>query len=272
MQRVNEKLLRKGQLAMLSILIEVDKICRDNNIEYWLDAGTLLGAVRHKGFIPWDDDIDICMRRVDYNNFIEVSHLLPDWLYIQIDGGKYYRNGNSPCKVRSKGTHIKELSDSNMNVTNLDDGIFVDIFPVDKFHSNPFIRRIQRAPALFYYLKLSGYFLKHKSTLRFIIAKFASLVPWSIYKSISEFTVCSSEKIQSNYKLGFGVDTMLGYLGYTDESDLYPLTKLEFEGHEFYVPKNYHIWLIERYGIDYMEMPPESKRRWHAVEIKMDKE
>ena len=59
--------LRKAQLRMLEMLLAVDKICRKHNILYWIDFGTLLGAVRHKGFIPWDDDVDICVMEKDYN-------------------------------------------------------------------------------------------------------------------------------------------------------------------------------------------------------------
>ena len=61
--------LREAQLRMLDILVEVDRICRERGIDYWMDAGTLLGAVRHGGFIPWDDDLDICINKKDYRRF-----------------------------------------------------------------------------------------------------------------------------------------------------------------------------------------------------------
>ena len=76
--------LRACQLKQLAILEEIDKICKRHKIEYWLDGGTLLGAVRHGGFIPWDDDIDIGMSQEDEKRFEEIAPKeLPDWLYLQ---------------------------------------------------------------------------------------------------------------------------------------------------------------------------------------------
>ena len=75
--------LRKAQMREVAILQEVDKICRKHDIKYWIDFGTLLGAVRHGGFIPWDDDLDISMLSSDYQKFMEVApQELPDWLFL----------------------------------------------------------------------------------------------------------------------------------------------------------------------------------------------
>ena len=70
---VDAETLRKAQLKMVEILVEIDRICEKHDIKYWLSYGTLLGAVRHKGFIPWDDDCDICMMRADFEKFLRVA-------------------------------------------------------------------------------------------------------------------------------------------------------------------------------------------------------
>ena len=83
LEQYKEQQLRACQLKQLAILEEIDHICKKHKIDYWLDGGTLLGAVRHGGFIPWDDDIDIAMRQEDLERFIAVApgelptHLLP---------------------------------------------------------------------------------------------------------------------------------------------------------------------------------------------------
>ena len=72
-------LLRRQQLRMLELLEVIDVICRKHQIPYWLSSGTLIGAARHKGFIPWDDDMDICMKRPDYNRFLQIAdQIMPE--------------------------------------------------------------------------------------------------------------------------------------------------------------------------------------------------
>lgn len=119
--------LRRVQLVLLEIAKEVKRVCDENGIQYFLDSGTLLGAVRHKGFIPWDDDLDIGMMRRDYEKFCEIApECLKDDYYLQTwENDPYY--ALPFAKVRKKHTVYVEnkASKSAMN------GFYVDIFPYD---------------------------------------------------------------------------------------------------------------------------------------------
>ena len=123
-------LLRRQQLRMLDILLEVDKICKKHDIRYWLSSGTLIGAMRHDGFIPWDDDLDIEMLRSDYVRLMKVlPSELPDWLALQndeTDPNYFYFY----AKVRDRRSRM--LEQNGYDRLWREQGIYIDIFPMER--------------------------------------------------------------------------------------------------------------------------------------------
>lgn len=133
--------LKQLQKLSLNILIDIDNICKKNNIKYFLIGGSLIGAIRHKGFIPWDDDIDIAMLRKDYNKFKKIMlsrhKSIPYYLHILCD-----EIGNYPfnyLKIKDNRTKIIEKELEHLN---LDLGVNIDVFPLDGSPNNYFIRKI----------------------------------------------------------------------------------------------------------------------------------
>ena len=127
-KELTQEQLKKMQQIEVEMADELDRVCRKHNIPYSLDGGSMLGAVRHKGFIPWDDDMDFCMLREDYEKFKEVSkELNPDICFFQDhDTDPYYRWGYA--KLRRTGTTYVRLGQEHMKYKT---GIAIDIFPLD---------------------------------------------------------------------------------------------------------------------------------------------
>ena len=136
--------LRHLQLVILSIVKDIDELCRKNHIDYYLNGGSAIGAVRHKGFIPWDDDLDIMMMHKDYDRFIKCcrEQLDPEKYYVQ-EGLKDWPLNYSKIKLRH--THFEEMEDNSGNSS--ETGIFVDIFPIDNTTHNHWMQRWQYACA-----------------------------------------------------------------------------------------------------------------------------
>ena len=133
---------RQTQLIMLRLLKIINHICKEYKISYWLEGGTLLGAIRHKGFIPWDDDIDIGMLRKDYEKFYKVFHQIkPHGLFLQTHASdKNYLNPGTPAKLRDTSSIFLESGDKPFQ--DFYNGIFLDIFIFD--HNVPNNTLIQK--------------------------------------------------------------------------------------------------------------------------------
>lgn len=248
--------LRKAQEIMLEMLIEFDRICRKHRLTYWLEWGTLLGAVRHKGFVPWDDDMDLAMPAEDFEKFLAIGQAeLSDDYMLQTEE---LDRGSGVCgglfRLRHKNSLlIGALDDFEKGYCK---GIAVDIFKevpyptVSRRTFKFFSRRINKSHSFFRFSqKLT--FKNVISALVYPIYNRFYLLLWRI--------VCIGRKrnrmMPEINKATYGYPTLL--------SDIFPLSEIEFEGHMFPAPKNPDARLKDLYG-DYMTMPPPEKRRIHA--------
>ena len=258
---MEKRILKKLQMTELDILDEIVRVCDKNNIKYFLMGGTLLGAIRHKGFIPWDDDIDICMLREDYERFIKIAPNELKEKYKMVNC-KTDKNTYLPyTKIVNKNTKFVEKSAQKFKMHN---GIWVDIFPfdyIDKIdenikRKNKFIKFIMGV-LVNKKLKLKMYSNKILSK---IIVKLFEILPSKLLFKIIDIIIGKSK---SNKKY------TIGYFSYYNiennvykTSDIFPLKKTVFEGKKYDSPNNYDAILKTTYG-DYMKLPPKDKQVTH---------
>jgi len=249
--------IRLIQLLELQTLIEIDKYCKNLNIKYYLIAGTLLGSIRHKGFIPWDTDMDIAMYRKDYDNFLKNALKTFDKrYYIQSDIND---NKNRTCftKVRLKGTYINERGNKR---TEKNHGFYVDIFPLDDISKKPnifeyykakFYKILIRVKAFKNGKKFSSNFLR--TMLSYIISIITVFIP---VKFINKFLYKSMTKENNlGHKYITNYNSKYGIIKQTMKKNIYGESKkIEFEKFYFDAPNKYEEWLNKIYG-DYNMMP-----------------
>ncbi|KTC80321.1 LicD family protein (phosphorylcholine metabolism) [Legionella cherrii] len=249
--------LRQAQLKMLTMLEVVDSICRKHGLDYWLDAGTLLGAVRHQGFIPWDDDVDIAMPRSSYEQFLRVAPSeIPNWMWLQtIHSDPGYFNMATPLKIRDRASRFIEKHEKGNEP--YVQGIFIDVFVYDRMPVDP----KQRKRYKFYAKKLSRLLstkyskvkIGHYPTLYKLIASFfpKPLLEWGLQKIIHQANASHSPYIGRGYNC-VGKNLI-------KNEEIYPLQRVSFETKEFNIPRNAEAFLIQQYG-DYLQLPPEEQR------------
>jgi len=247
-------ILRQAQLRMLYILQTVDTICKRNHIDCWLDSGTLLGAVRHGGFIPWDDDIDVAIMREDYPRLRAcLERELPEDLYLQDQTNEPNYPLTFP-KVRDKNSYFEEPTMSKLK----GQGIYIDIFFMEKVPS----RRWKRFVDYLYghCFRAMHNFTdgadKFKSTL---VYPFALLV---LYGTRMVNKLIPSNQIAHEY----GSYTTNIY----DRSLIFPIKDIDFEGIKVGGPNKPHEVLSTVFG-NYMQIPPKEKRPQHAGKIEIYK-
>ncbi|WP_449446504.1 LicD family protein [Thermomonas brevis] len=259
--------LRSIQMIELRIMKIVDQVCRSHGIDYWLDGGTLLGAVRHHGFIPWDDDVDIVMPRRDFDRFIEIARTeLPDDLELEATANSSDCDYSVPCRIRDRHSRIVETP----SAIHVGRGIFIDVFPADDFHASQPALAIERL-AKFVYLILikihipprGGRFRGIGLALHGFLQLFSPLMtaetPVKYWRAFARKCLIHGRFRDSGKgNPGYGFDVR--WTRIFKREDIYPTGRIAFEDAEFSAPRNPDGVLRVFYGDDYMTPHPPSKR------------
>ena len=241
------------QNALVDILVAFSDYCDKNNLKYVLCCGTLLGAIRHHGMIPWDDDIDVSMPREDYEKLNELLKTNP------IDNRYFLESlasGNSPNPFGKLFDRKYELVDADSKIKN---NIWIDIFPVDGISENDINNIAEFSKKIFNYCR----FLEKSAKP----IKLYGLDKSSLKKTVSVLLAHfhSSYYYGRMYSASICWNGVRGYL--LSERYFTDRVKVEFEGHSLYAPQDWDEYLIKFYG-DYMKIPPESERETHNIIVK----
>ena len=261
--------LKEVQAKAVEILVYIDNICRSNNLHYTLFYGTLIGVERHKGFIPWDDDIDIVMPRPDYELLIKILKNDSNYQLLSFETRKHFRYPFAKLVDPNTVAHSKQYFGGE----DKDLGVFVDILQIDGIPDTQKERNELRKITEQYRLNLMD-------TLGLSYARSFHLSK-ALIKLITRYpNHFKVKKVGNNQywrdlyqteakKTPFGATKHCGYLEWIHiDWGVFPnewfleYEDVEFEGHKFMAIKNRKQFLTLRYG-DYMEMPPVEERITH---------
>jgi lipopolysaccharide cholinephosphotransferase len=251
----------------LNILKAYADFCDANNLTYFLCGGTLLGAIRHKGFIPWDDDIDVFMPRPDFEKFVEMT------------GHSPINKNYETCFYRDTKTIIAypfvkviDMQTKVIEKTKTEDacmGIWIDVFPIDGFSHNMFINKLFCKRKLAW-KRLCFTYSDDLSKVTDLKKKIGKALVMPFLKLMGQDRLFSKlEKICRKYDYEKSENVGCTVWGYKikeliKKSDLIPASKITFEGMEFAAPAVPEAYLSSIYG-DYMQLPPEEKRINHEM-------
>lgn len=256
--------LKKIQSLLLEALIEIDRLCRATNLRYYMVSGTLLGAARHRGFIPWDSDVDIAMFREDFERFVMLNDQIDPRFFIQSDHSDP-RCGISFARVRVNGTRTTPRGNQPASGHC---GFFVDVFVLDDMPRTPTLVDLADATMVNLLQRVKAYrFGKRRSVhLRNTIAAALAAVLTCCIPTQTIKNLIRSRVTRHN---GGGAEYVTNYLcpsgmrKQTMPKAVYgEPVELEFEGKMFLAPCQYESWLRQVYG-DYLTLPPVEERTAH---------
>ncbi len=280
LRELSDKDIKGIQAILLQMLTDFDALCRENDLCYFLVGGSALGAVRHKGFIPWDEDLDIGMPRKDYDRLIE--------LFLEKQGDKYWLQSIQLSqyydlifmKIRRKNTRYVELFETEPEHA----GVFMDIYPLENIPDNKIVRFFHGIISDFLYLCCSCVRIKNKKE-RFLeylndkkiirLIKIKAALGWCLsFFSLHKWCLIAdkwSKKCKNdNSRL---VSIPCGRKHYFGEmctrASFFPVKEVLFEDKKIYLMNNPDEYLSQLYG-SYMDIPPEDKRERHSIlELKL---
>lgn len=263
--------LRALQLSELTVLDEVCRLCRENRIEFFITAGTLLGAVRHGGFIPWDDDVDVVMTRKNYKRFRKIALKGLGEGFTFVDGKVEKDYPFYFGKVRMDGTEVEEGVLRGFKVHK---GCYVDIFPLDRCPTSmrrrkTFFKLCEVVSCAIIARRDKSFVCEYQKSSARLLFKLIKAMPLVVQKSLRGFL----RAVGSAFSSGKTLATVSGSHGYIKESYrrewFSASTELDFEGRRLPAPAGYKELLTNMYG-DYMTPPREDEREGHFTNITLD--
>ena len=261
---MDQKQLEKLKACELEMLKAFADVCEKLQLKYFVIGGTLLGAVQHEGFIPWDDDIDVGMPRADYERFIaEGQKYLPEWYFVQTMHSDPEWPANF-AKIRDCRTTFIEKSVRHLNVNH---GAYIDIFPLDFYPENrskqirfDFANRLLNLRIRRVFYRKPGMESVLKKTVRCSSSALALMIHPSLKSAVKKqerlYRAVSHSNLLANHCGAWGKKEIVPAHWYGEG------VLLQFEGIPVRAPKHYDKWLTQVYG-DYMQLPPVEKRVGH---------
>lgn len=264
---ITEQELHKVWKVEQEILDVIHDVCKKNNLRYSLAYGTLLGAVRHGGFIPWDDDIDLIMPRKDYEELKRIWKDEAPTRYLLMDYHTNYDNPNTFTKIVKDNTTF--LQDDEARTKSFHKGIFVDIIPGDLAAPKGVSRKLQYIMSAVYLLYSRG----HSSGSGGIIGLIEKVLLKIPKKKYYKYRVKAEKYLrkwnESESKEMLFIETLAGCKKYYPSDMFDNLVEIPFSDKRYSAVADYDSMLTKIYG-DYMQLPPEEQRVWHHHPLIID--